>query len=1583
LSAHSSKLGPQDPGRAAGAKTGHYVSTQAYRPRRRPRTVEDQDACALYAAVRRDGKATHGVIETGFVALQKMLHRAGNVDGEGDGCGVMVDIPRLLWQEEIRHGGHAARLALDPAFAVAHVFVSRATDYERVKREARQAFHRAGLRVLAEREDRVDSSSLGHTAREEEPHFWQVGVLVPDAEARDRVLFDVAIEIEAKLDAHVASLSADACVYKVMGAPLVLQRYFDDLSDPRCETASLLGHNRYSTNTWPSFMRVQPFSVLGHNGEINTIARLRAESLMLDTPIRDDSSDSQDLNRLVETLIHRRDLSLPEAMELAVPPIVHEIRQFPEDLRGFYMYLRQAMGPFAQGPIALIARHGDEHVFSVDALGLRPLWQIEAHDSYVFTSEPGVVAVADMTGEPKPLSPGEKVMVRIKRDRGARLFDHQEMQRLVHKRWLERTGATAVAGFEQAIPTGGPLEGPEIPGYHSARPAEPVKVEERVLAGMGWQREDTKLVQQMASNGAEPIGSLGYDGPLAALSVERQNLADYFKETVAVVTNPAIDREREIEHFSCRAVFGARPSIDRPQDDPRTIETAFPIILGGHHDMAPLSDETYRGVAKEHKTYLLEDLWECFRGRAGVLDISCLEAETVEGALERLKYEAAKKVLDGAELLVLSDRTAFEGERPWLDPHLALSAIDRALREYRVESGSENLRRRTSVVLRSGAIRNVHDVCMALGLGADGVCPYVLIEIICVDDYEDDISNICSALRKGIEKVISTLGIHEVRGYARLFSSIGLKPELVEVLGTPAYYGSRTAGTGFAELDAESAVRQRILAGQEDGKPAKTFRFYPKVYKAAIASANGTSSFEEYSAKVRDLEHEQPISMRHILDLKSDRQPIDPGQVDPGVGRHSYPIVISSMSFGSQGETAFRAYPEAAKRLNIVCVNGEGGEIRDMYGKYPLWRGQQVASGRFGVTSEMLNSSYLVEIKIGQGAKPGEGGHLPAKKVSEKVAAARNASPGTDLISPSNNHDLYSIEDLAELIDELKTANPDVRVSVKVPVVPNIGTIGVGIAKAGADIITLSGFEGGTGAARQHALRHVGLPSDIGTRAVHLALLETGIRNRVEIWADGGYRHGWDIVKLHCLGANRVAFGTLAMVSLGCTICRGCQLDTCHVGIATQIEDMAEAAQKGLKKFTPQEFELAAENCARFFAGMGEEVRQIVADMGYERAQDLVGRSDLLVQARAKGTIDLREMIRPLEEMLDLEPVDMPVSAEEEREAAGLIVAQPIRMQAKPASHEIAALATEVCGGPVSIGGDATGAGDGVTISQVGHVSHQYYRPVDANDRVLGTELAGALSRARIFRPDDAPASTMESVADLHFNGGSIGGSGLGAFNVWGVDIRVEGGAQDGVGKTMFGGTIAIMKGRNRAGERVNGSVGKSFAYGAQRGRFYVQGSADSRFCIRLSGADVVIGGEPQGPIRDDLGGIADRANIKGFAFEYMTSGRAVVLGDIGPWACAGQTGGRVYMRVNDEWGLDREAIERRLGKGALVGLLDLDAEGVADVKELLDLYAHELERSEQHDEARRIRGIAADARSHFLMSVPQGEQTDPSVSTE
>ncbi|MBS1846330.1 MAG: alpha-hydroxy-acid oxidizing protein, partial [Actinobacteria bacterium] len=986
-------------------------------------------------------------------------------------------------------------------------------------------------------------------------------------------------------------------------------------------------------------------------------------------------------------------------------------------------------------------------------------------------------------------------------------------------------------------------------------------------------------------------------------------------------------------------------------------------ILGGHHGLAPLSDKTYRKIARDHDTYLLEDLWEEFRGRAAAVDISLLESETTAGAIERIKHEAVKKVRNGAELLVLTDRTVYDGERRYLDPHLATSAVDQALKQFKVERGEVNLRRRCGIVLRSAALRNVHDVMLALGLGANGVCPYVMIEVICVEDYEKDVSNLCEALTKGIEKVISTIGIHEVRGYARQFSSIGIKPELAEIFQTKAFAATEKGGTGFEQLDADTNERAKALSGDDAAaKPAKTFRFYPKVYKFAIATANGSGTYEEYSEKVRDLEKQSPISMRHIMALKGDRDPVDPSEVDAGVGHHDYPIVISSMSFGSQSEPAFRAYADAAKATNILCMNGEGGEIRDMYGQYRNWRGQQIASGRFGVSAEMVNSSYVAEIKIGQGAKPGEGGHLPGKKVSEKVAAARNAAPGTDLISPSNNHDLYSIEDLAELIDELKTVNPDVRVSVKVPVVPNIGTIGLGIAKAGADIITLSGFEGGTGAARQHALRHVGLPSDIGTRAVHQALMEAGLRNRVEIWADGGYRTGYDIVKLHCLGANRVGFGTLAMVSLGCTICRGCQLDTCHVGIATQIETTEQAAEHGLKKFTPQEVERSAESAARFFSSMGEEVKEVVASLGYTRAQDLVGRYDLLEQVAMKDKIDLTPLISPLEEYLDLEPLDLPVAEEVEdtRAEAGLVVARPIRMEAKAASAEIAKLAPEICGGTT--------------------VRSEFPRPTDANDRVLGTELAGAIARSRIF--EDGPESSDEVLASLEFNGGSVAGQGFGAFNSYGVALRVEGGAQDGVGKTMLGGSISILKGKGATGSRLNGSVGKSFAYGAQRGKLYVQGSADSRFCIRLSGADVVLGGEPQQDIDDSRGCIVDRANVKGFAFEYMTSGRAIVLGDIGPWACAGMTGGRVYVRFN-AFGIDPEAIERRLGRGAKVELKDLDPEALFDIEELLSGYAEELRDTGQGEEAQRMLDLAEDATSNFLMVIPRKVQADPSISTE
>ena len=478
-----------------------------------------------------------------------------------------------------------------------------------------------------------------------------------------------------------------------------------------------------------------------------------------------------------------------------------------------------------------------------------------------------------MVSEPKPLAPGEKALVLI--DRAARsstLHPHDEMLRIVRDRWLARNGVEAVAGYDRALETGGPLEGDDVPGYSDAGPEEPVKVADRVLAGFGWQRDDVKLVQQMASNGAEPVGSLGYDGPLAALSPERQNLADYFKETVAVVTNPAIDREREIEHFSTRALFGRRPSLDDAGEDTGTVETAFPVILGGHHGLAPLSDKTYRQIAREHHTYLLEDLWEEFRGRAAAVDISLLESETTRGAIERIKQEAVKKVRNGAELLILTDRTVYDAERRYLDPHLATSAIDQALKQFKVEPrrrepaaalrhrpalGGDPQRPRRDAGPRARRQRRlpVHDGRGDLRRGLR----------------DRRLQPLRGAAQRDRE---SDLDDRHPRG-ARLRAPVLLDRGQAGAGGDLPDRGLRRLGQGGDRLRRarrDTNERARALSGDDEAaKPAKTFRFYPKVYKAAIATANGTGTYEEYSEKVRDLEKQSPISMRHIMALKGDR----------------------------------------------------------------------------------------------------------------------------------------------------------------------------------------------------------------------------------------------------------------------------------------------------------------------------------------------------------------------------------------------------------------------------------------------------------------------------------------------------------------------------------------------------------------------------------------------------------------------------------------------------------------------------------------------------------------------------------------
>jgi glutamate synthase (NADPH/NADH) large chain len=1522
--------------------------------------ADEHDSCALIANVRKKGGASHGNVKRTIEALMMMAHRSGIVDGEGDGCGVLVDIPRRIWAHRLVNAGLFEAVTTHPRFFVGHFMLPRDVQGAgRIRDLVEGRFKAAGADILWSGNGDVQTYTLGPAGQVDEPEFWQLAGFMNEgpSEGINARLFQLQLAIEAETPVHVASLSADSCVYKIRGSAETLMRYYPELRHPDFVSAITIGHNRYSTNTASTFARVQPFSLLGHNGEINTVAKLREEAAGIGTALVGNGSDSQDLNRTLETMVHGFGMSLMEAMEVLFPPIISEIKQLSPPLQDLYMFFRQVWGPFSQGPAAIVSRHGDECVFAVDAMGLRPLWFGETEKEFFFSSEKGVIPIEQMLNDPTPLAPGERVAVQVERGHRVRLFRHPEIQRRVNE--LARHRWPGIRNYRQHLT--GPVATKATKAssrfytdYLAAAQSMPPD-HSRLMAAFAWDREDLDSVEKLAGTGNEKIGSLGYDGPLAALNDQRQNVADYYKETVAVVTNPAIDREREIEHFSLRVVLGRRPQMQtgRQSNVHKRMELTHPILLGGHLKEHVLPADEYQAIAEANGTYVLEDLLAEFAEHPGAVKIistTYLPAEGLRHALQRIADEAVDAaVTDGAHLLLLDDSAAFRDGLHPVDPHLALSRVDLALRAAIDEHG-ETYRRRLSVVLRSGALRNLHDLAMAVAMGAEALNPYLMLDVALHAETRTALTNLVTALRKGFEKVISTMGIHELRGYGRLQASIGLEPELAGFFRMRNFYGSEGRGLSLAGLERDAAERYEVATGEAGPSLGKTFHFNPFVYKQAMRVAETGEAYEDFALRVREQEREHPVSLRHLLDFK--KQPNAEGttlfglEVDCSVGDHSLPFTISSMSFGSQGETAYRAYPEAAKRLNMIAINGEGGELPDLYGKYPKWRGQQIASGRFGVTSELLNSSYLLEIKIGQGAKPGEGGHLPGTKVTERVALARNAQPGIDLISPSNNHDLYSIEDLAQLIEELKTGNPHARVAVKLPVVPGIGTIAVGVAKAGANIVTLSGFDGGTGAARSHALRHVGLPVELGVREAHLALQASGLREKVEVWCDGGIKGGADVMKMILLGANRCGFGTMSMVAIGCTICRGCQLDTCHVGIATQVTTQEEADHKGMKRWVPREFDRAVHNLVNYFSACGEELKELTAALGSTRTQDLVGRCDLLEQIGLDERVDLSELITVTAEDYSIEDHRAPMG--------------PMRRPLNHLTKVIADMAMEQIERGVTT---ITYEDDKVT----------------SMDRALGTYLSGELTRGRM-----AARWNGNIAADLVFHEGTIPGNGLAAFNVKGVSVRVEGGAQDGVGKGSLGGEVRILKGMNWQGVRLDGSVGKSLLYGAQGGRYYIQGDADSRACIRLSGADVVLGGRLAAPIDDTQGNIAGRANLKGFAFEYMTLGRAVVLGDPGPWAWSGMTGGVVYVRLQPELGMDLAAIERRRAKGAVVKVTDeLDAVDDANLAELLGGYADALEDGNQHAEAAEMRGLAGSPRGAFAKVVPVRQQVEQGVSTE
>ena len=1541
---------------------------------------QEHDACALICAVRKGGEATHGNVKRTIEALARMGHRTGYIDGEGDGVGIMTDIPRQLWTKKLARAGLRSSLASSQNFWVAHVFIP-ADARNRADRLIEQIclqITSAGLDVLLDHPGKVDPHVLGRNAEKNAPVFWQIAGMNGQVATEDleRTLFGLQVRLERDLGIHFPSFSSHSVVYKVQGTVEILRRYYPELRDPDYASTVTLGHARYSTNTNSNFERVQPFNVLGHNGEFNTISRFRMESAMLGLDLDPANSDSQDVDRTVGYLCHDFGLSLVEAMELVFPPFDHDLITNVPEIHRMYDQMRYSFGPFAQGPAAVVARMGDQVVFSVDALGLRPLWFGETEKEYFASSERGVYLLDMMSAEAKPLAPGEKIALEIKPGRAISVMDYPSIQRYMLDRYRERDihfhdmGGSSWSlndfGLDPASPLpaggigGGADPKPELSTATSTRqqPAQAVMTRPAALpwqenaptmntvtmAALGWERYHVSLIETITETKKEQIGSLGWDGPLAAMALTRSNLTDYFKETVAVVTNPAIDVERERAQFSTDVVLGVRPEIASITDPNKVlIQLETPLLLGGHPDLG--SAEDMQLVADQYGTMTIENLLQTFDEHVATLTLSAALDEGIEDAVQRLQRQAIEAVLNGAQCLLLDDTDTLTGERLWLDPALVLIAVDRALRDA---DHTPNLRRRAGIVLRSGALRSLHDLALCISLGANAVNPYAMYAVALgiaprpaktpptSEQIVEWLSSTVEVLTLGLQKVTSTIGCHELRGYGHSFSSVGLATGIAAYFGTPNYFGSEARGLTWAGIKANAEERAAEMRGEKVGKLANPDRFYPKMWKKVEDVANGEMTLEEYTESLLNLEDQMPIAIRHLLGLKESANPLQPEQVDTSITvnnfTHDMPVLISAMSFGSQGELAYKAYAEAAFRLNILCVNGEGGELNDIMGLYPNHRGQQVASARFGVNIGFLNSVNLIEIKIGQGAKPGEGGHLPGFKVTEQVAAARQTTPGVALISPSNNHDLYSIEDLAQLIDELKTANPKARVSVKIPVVPGVGIIAVGVAKAGADIITVTGYEGGTGAARAHALRYVGLPAEIGLLLSHRALIESGLRDRVELWADGGMKSGRDVVKMLCLGANRVGFGTMAMVAVGCTICRKCHDGTCHVGITTHIKTKEEAKVKGLPSFEPRDYDQAVENIRNVFTMLKQDIQKWTAKLGVARTQDLVGRADLLEQVGMKETIDLDVLTRPVPTVQKRKP----------QPGVGRLVTRPRNTLSKQITEVIASYAQ---------GGETEMTYDDENVM--------------AADRALGTHLCGALKR-----PGFPNVSQLEAI-HLTFSNSAIPGNGLGAFLDAPVSILAEGGAQDGVAKCARGGTLTILKGLNHNGQRLDGSVGKSFAYGAQGGLFIIQGNADTRACIRLSGADIIFGGEVQAPLQDELGGIGSRANLKGYAFEYMTSGRVLVLGDPGPWMCAGMTGGAVYQRIQPEMGLTVDALRRRMARGATVDIFQLNEQDAQQVHELLSTYIETLENNNQADTVQHLYNLLNRPQDHFVKIAP------------
>lgn len=1400
----------------------------------------EHDACGVGMLVNIQGGKSHELVESALKVLENMRHRGaeGADNKTGDGAGIMLQIPHefILLQgipvpEKGKYGTGLLFLPKDGKDQAVILSVI----IEEIEKEGLTLMHLRNVPTCPE--------ILGEAALANEPDIKQIFITgFTESETADRKLYIIRKRIENRIrksdiptreDFYIVSLSTKNIVYKGMLSSLQLRNYFPDLTNSYFTSGLALVHSRFSTNTFPTWGLAQPFRLLAHNGEINTIRGNRgwmeARESVLSSPALGDireirpivqpgMSDSASLDNVLEFLL-MSGLSLPHAMAMLVPESFNEKNPISEDLKAFYEYHSILMEPW-DGPAALLFSDGRYAGGMLDRNGLRPArYLITQGGMMVVASEVGVMDFEPGDIKEKGrLQPGKILL--IDTEKGEIYYDGELKKQLAeakpYRTWL----------------AGNRIELDELKSGRKV--SHSVENYDSMLRIFGYSKEDVeRLIVPMCTTGAEPINSMGNDTPLAVLSDKPQLLYNYFRQQFAQVTNPPIDPIREELVMSLTEYIGAvGMNILTPSENHcKMVRLNHPILNNAQLDI--LCNIRYKGF----KTVKLPLLFEVVKGRQGLQE-----------ALATLCKQAEESVNEGVNYIVLSDRDV-DADHAAIPSLLAVSAVHHHL----ISVGK---RVQTALIVESGEIREVMHAALLLGFGASALNPYMAFAVIdkLVNekeiqlDYATAEKKYIKSVCKGLFKIMSKMGISTIRSYrgAKIFEAVGLSEEL-----SNAYFGGLSSRIGGIRLDevardaiafhkegmevlkkkgeAELLPNRGLYAFRKDGEK---HAWNPETISTLqLATRLGSyKKFKEFTAMVDS--KESPIFLRDFLDFR--RAPISIDRVEP-VENIVQRFVTGAMSYGSISREAHEAMAIAMNKLHGRSNTGEGGEDRARF--MPREDGtslrsaiKQVASGRFGVTAEYLVNADEIQIKIAQGAKPGEGGQLPGFKVDEVIAKTRHSIPGISLISPPPHHDIYSIEDLAQLIFDLKNVNPRAKISVKLVAESGVGTIAAGVAKAKADLIVISGAEGGTGASPASSIRYAGISPELGLSETQQTLVLNGLRGQVMLQVDGQLKTGRDIILMAMLGAEEFGFATSALIVLGCVMMRKCHQNTCPVGVATQNEELR-------KRFRGRN-----EYLVNFFTFLAQEVREYLAEIGVERLDDIIGRTDLIVRKPDDG-IRKHQLISfdKLLARVDNEAAIRHVTDQQH----GIDHVKDVEMLHAAAQ----------------------------AVESRKEVSLEY--TIANTDRACGAMLSGVI--AAKYGEKGLPEHTL----NVKFKGSA--GQSFGAFLVPGVNFKLEGEANDYLGKGLSGGRIAVLPPvRSNFEAEKNTIAGNTLLYGATSGEVYINGRAGERFAVRNSGATAVVEG------------------VGDHCCEYMTGGRVVVLGQTGRNFAAGMSGGVAYVWNRD-----------------------------------------------------------------------------------